>query len=78
MVIASGLRTSKREGSTAAAPPACQTPSLPTSLAISVPRSKPDLRASMDLREPFSIMRSKCPSACERWTRPISSCFFYG
>ena len=42
--------------------PACQTLSLPTSLAISVPSSKPPLRASMDLREPSSIMRSKSPS----------------
>jgi hypothetical protein len=28
--------------------------------------------------EPSSIMRSKSPSGCERWTRHISNCSFFG
>ena len=55
--LASRLRTSGREGSTAEPPPACQTPSLPMSLAISVPSSKPDLRARMDLGTVFDHAR---------------------
>jgi hypothetical protein len=42
-----------------------------------IPPKQP-LRASMDLREPSSIMRGKSPNGCGPWTRRISSYSFFG
>ena len=42
------------------------------------PEQQAGFARSMDLKEPSSIMRCKCPSGCEPWTRRISSCSFCG